>query len=232
MDSKAPVSDATIARNVSRQLASSGLRSPCRIQVQTRNGEVTLSGTVQFVHQRNTAVQAIRTVEGVKRIVEKLKVTPPAKHQYPQPTAAAKKEPVGDDTQAVPKDGEAAPPIQAAPLNTNEPTQAETIAVASAAIVAEQKSEATSSARGSAPQVSAAVPRDSACGLRFTRSGDSHTFECSSNDDAERLQVLLAGYADWLKKNSWVGNAKQAGNLHLVTFHAKSLIEYLRQQGF
>jgi hypothetical protein len=227
---KVPISDATISRNVSRQLASSGLRSPCRIQVQTRNGEVTLSGTVQFVHQRNTAVQSIRTVEGVRRIVEKLKVTPPAKHQYPQPTAASKKEPVSDEAQAVPGDGDAAPPIPEPPLPANEPTQVEAAGDASAMLVTEVDFDATSMAPDSAPQESA--PRISAGELRVTRSGDSHTFECSSNDDAERLRVLLAGFADWLKKNSWVGTAKQTGDLHLVTFHAKSLIEYLRQQGF
>lgn len=226
MDHKAPVNDATISRNVTRQLASSGLRSPCRIQVQTRNGEVTLSGTVQFVHQRNSAVQAIRTVEGVKRIVEKLKVTPPPKHQYPQPAAVSKQEPVGDENQAPPQDGEI--PIPPSPLNSIEPTQ---VAV-SDTVITEEKSDANSSASDSTLQVSTVAPRERASGLRFTRSGDSHTFECSSNDDAERLRVLLAGFADWLKKNSWVGKAKQTGDQHLVTFHAKSLIEYLRQQGF
>lgn len=226
------LSDATISRNISRQLASSGLRSPCHIQVQTRNGEVTLSGTVQFVHQRNTAIQAIRTVEGVKRVVEKLKVTPAPKHQYQQPAAASKKAPLGDEPQAALSDADAKQPISAAPVSANELAQGHAIVSASPLTISKEKSDVVSLPTNGASQASAVLPSLSAIGIHHTRSGDNYTFECSSSDEAERLRVLLASFADWLKKNSWVGNSKQTGDQHLVTFHAKSLIEFLRQQGF
>ncbi|HVX62374.1 MAG TPA: BON domain-containing protein [Pirellulales bacterium] len=86
--------DATISRNAIRQLANRGLRAPCRINVQTRNGQVTLTGHVQYPHQRDAAVQALRAIEGVDRVTDQLKVKPPAKHEYktlpplPKPDAA------------------------------------------------------------------------------------------------------------------------------------------------
>lgn len=74
--------DATISRNAVRQLANRGLRAPCRINVQTRNGDVTLTGHVMYAHQREAALQAMRTIEGVQRVTDQLKVKPPAKHEY------------------------------------------------------------------------------------------------------------------------------------------------------
>ena len=62
MERKVPISDAAISRSVTQHLAGRGLRSPCRIEVQTRNGEVTLSGTVQYVHQRDEVVQIYRVL--------------------------------------------------------------------------------------------------------------------------------------------------------------------------
>lgn len=66
--------------------------------------------------------------------------------------------------------------------------------------------------------------------VSFNRSGDSYTFVCSSKEEAERIRILLASFADWLKKNSWIGASKQSGDEHRVTFHAKSVTEFLRQE--
>ncbi|HJT33080.1 MAG TPA: BON domain-containing protein [Pirellulales bacterium] len=195
MDRKVPLRDADISQNVTRQLAGRGLRSPCEIRVQTRNGEVTLSGTVQYVHQRDAAVQAIRTVEGVKRVVEKLKVTPSPKRQHAQPTSQPQSQPK-DKPEAVAQQETAKPQ----PATSSEPASS-------------SKSTAVTS-------------------MPHTRKGDSYTFDCASGREAERLRVVLASYADWLKTNSWVGASKPEGKLHRVTFHAKSVIEFLRQEGF
>lgn len=207
MDHKSPTSDATITRNVSRQLAGCGLRSPCRIEVQTRNGEVTLSGAVQFVHQRNAAVQAIRTVEGVRRVIEKLKVTPPAKHQYAQPAHSPKLRPPETPQAETPQ----------AEMPRGEEAQAETSQT--------QTQPALAGALTSAPRATTG-------GMCHSRNGDSYTFECGTHEEAERLRAILVNYVDWLKKNSWVGEAKSSGSTHHVTFHAKSVIEFLRQEGF
>jgi hypothetical protein len=229
MDRKSPISDATISRNVSRLLASSGLRSPCHIQVQTRHGEVTLTGTVQFVHQRNTAVQAIRTVEGISRVVEKLKILPAPKHQHPQPPTAPR--------EAVPEKAPAVVGKQVADSSTppldsaQEPSAADSAPAARSANRTNQETELSSQV-DTARNARAVNPSGGASPMSVTRSGDNYTFVCSSSEEAERLRVLLASFADWQKKNSWVGMSKQSGDEHRVTFHAKSLIEYLRQQGF
>jgi hypothetical protein len=221
MERKVPISDASISRNVSRQLASAGLRAPCHIQVQTRNGEVTLSGSVQFVHQRNTAIQALRTVEGVIRVVEKLKVTPPAKHQYAQPAqprtvdqaGASPPRPISETNEPDSSTGPASPPAPQPPAD-------------------EGPLGDSSYTLGDALPPAPKAPLAQGENMRHTRSGDSYTFECASPDEAKRLQAVLADYAEWLKKNSWVGASKPSGDVHLVTFHGKSVIEFLRQQGF
>lgn len=69
-----PVSDKSIARQVLGKIAQRGLNSPCRIVVESLKGQVTLSGTVQYAHQKITAVQAASGISGVRRIVDKLTV--------------------------------------------------------------------------------------------------------------------------------------------------------------
>ncbi len=74
-----PVQDKTITRQVQGRIAAGGLGSPCRIAVETSKGEVTLSGTVQYVQQKNTAVQAANRISGVRRVVDRLVVKPVVK---------------------------------------------------------------------------------------------------------------------------------------------------------
>ena len=50
------------------------MRSPCRIAVASRKGDVTLSGTIQFEHQRIAALHAARGIDGVRRVMDQLKV--------------------------------------------------------------------------------------------------------------------------------------------------------------
>ncbi len=122
--------DATISRNAIRQLSNRGLRSPCDITVNTRNGEVTLSGHVLYPHQRDAAVQALRAVEGVRRVTDQLKVKPPVKHQYntlPPLAAPAKKveataatDPAATDPAAADQATETAPPVGETSSNSTE----------------------------------------------------------------------------------------------------------------
>jgi osmotically-inducible protein OsmY len=78
---KDPVADSKLVRNVSQRLANRGLRAPCRIVVQSRGGEVTLSGNVQTLQQKQAAVQAARSVEGVERIVDQIQIKRVSKWQ-------------------------------------------------------------------------------------------------------------------------------------------------------
>ena len=71
--------DHTIAQAVSQRLATRGIRSPCRIDVQSRNGEVTLTGNIQYPHQRAAAMQAASTASGVRHVVDRLTLKPAAR---------------------------------------------------------------------------------------------------------------------------------------------------------
>ena len=74
MDMSALGQDNTIAQAVTQRLATRGIRSPCRIDVQSRNGEVTLSGNIQYPHQRAAAMQAASTATGVRHVVDRLTI--------------------------------------------------------------------------------------------------------------------------------------------------------------
>jgi osmotically-inducible protein OsmY len=62
--------DQTITNQVLLKLANRGIRTPCSVTVQTRRGEVTLSGTVQFPHQKVAALQAATGCAGVRRVID------------------------------------------------------------------------------------------------------------------------------------------------------------------
>jgi osmotically-inducible protein OsmY len=72
-------SDRNIAQDVTKRLAMRGIHSPCRIDVQSRNGEVTLTGSIQYPYQRSAAVQAASTTSGVRHVVDRMTVKPAVK---------------------------------------------------------------------------------------------------------------------------------------------------------
>jgi osmotically-inducible protein OsmY len=71
--------DRNIAQQVTQRLSMRGVRSPCRIDVESKNGQVTLTGSIQYAHQRSAAVQAASTTSGVRHVVDRLTVKPAAK---------------------------------------------------------------------------------------------------------------------------------------------------------
>ena len=73
---KEVIPDKTINQKVTQQLSARGMRSPCKIAVQTAKGVVTLSGDIEFEHQRIAAVQAARHLDGVSSVVDRLNVRP------------------------------------------------------------------------------------------------------------------------------------------------------------
>jgi osmotically-inducible protein OsmY len=72
--------DQKISNQVLLKLNSRGIRSPSIVTVSTKNGEVTLSGSVQYAHQKGAAVQAASGVPGVRRVTDQMKVG--AKRKY------------------------------------------------------------------------------------------------------------------------------------------------------
>ena len=71
--------DDRIKQQVTNKLTSRGLSSPCRVTVQASNGQVTLSGTVQYAHQKGAAVSAISGMTGVRRVIDQMTVKPAVK---------------------------------------------------------------------------------------------------------------------------------------------------------
>jgi osmotically-inducible protein OsmY len=52
------------------------LPHPAEVAVVVRNGTVMLRGTVRSLHQRRTAIEVARTVDGVRAVMDDLKVDP------------------------------------------------------------------------------------------------------------------------------------------------------------
>lgn len=71
---KPKVPDRQILQKVTTQLPARGIRPPCNVRVNVRNGTVTLSGTIEFEMQRKAAVHAATGVNGVQRVVDQLTV--------------------------------------------------------------------------------------------------------------------------------------------------------------
>jgi hypothetical protein len=67
-----PVSDAKIKQRVTQLLNNCGLRPPSRVTVTCARGEVTLSGVLHNDYQRQPAMRAAQSVEGVRNVVDRL----------------------------------------------------------------------------------------------------------------------------------------------------------------
>ena len=72
-------SDRGVIQQVNQRLASRGIRNPCKVEVASKNGEVTLTGSIQYPHQRATAMQAASTASGVRHVVDRLVIKAPVK---------------------------------------------------------------------------------------------------------------------------------------------------------
>ena len=71
---KESVSDKTILRQVNQRLARAGLGSGSQVSVEVRNGEVTLSGNIQYEMQRRPVRRAVDGAAGVRRVTDQLQV--------------------------------------------------------------------------------------------------------------------------------------------------------------
>ena len=77
------IPDKSINEKVTQQLSARGIRAPCKIAVRTAKGVVTLSGEIEYEHQRNAVVQAARHLDGVSSVVDQLHVKPKTSPQKP-----------------------------------------------------------------------------------------------------------------------------------------------------
>ncbi|MDZ4782072.1 MAG: BON domain-containing protein [Planctomycetia bacterium] len=72
--------DRLIQQRVAFQLTTRGIRNPCRVDAAVKEGDVTLTGTIQYEHQRKAATQAASGVSGVRRVNDRMLVKPVVKH--------------------------------------------------------------------------------------------------------------------------------------------------------
>ncbi len=76
------IKDSVISQKVKEKISSAGLRAPCQVAVVSANGQVTVSGSIQYEHQRPLALRAIRGVAGVQRVVDQMRVIPSARRNH------------------------------------------------------------------------------------------------------------------------------------------------------
>jgi len=74
------IKDPVISQRVNEKLSSMGIRAPCHVTVASNKGKITLSGTIQYEHQRHLAVHAVKGVVGVQSVVDQMQVTPSGQH--------------------------------------------------------------------------------------------------------------------------------------------------------
>ena len=69
------IPDKTIAKQVNQKLARSG-GSQSHVTTTVRNGDVTLTGTLQYEHARRSILNAANGISGVRRVIDQMRVIP------------------------------------------------------------------------------------------------------------------------------------------------------------
>jgi hypothetical protein len=64
--------DERLQHQLEQKLLAHGMRPPCRVTVNVRDGVVTVSGIVQHDYQKNAAIHACRATSGVRMVVNNL----------------------------------------------------------------------------------------------------------------------------------------------------------------
>ena len=69
-------SDKAILKKVNQHLARMSFGSHSRVNAAISNGQVTLSGNIQYENQRRPAMKAVASVEGVRIVLDQLQIPP------------------------------------------------------------------------------------------------------------------------------------------------------------
>ena len=71
---KQVVPDRVLLKQVNQRLMRAGLGAGCSVRVTVKSGQVTLSGNIQRDLQRRPALRAASGIDGVRQVVDQLKV--------------------------------------------------------------------------------------------------------------------------------------------------------------
>ena len=70
------IPDKTLLKRVAQKLARSGAGSQTRVTAIVRSGDVTLTGTLRYEHERPAIIRSTRGISGVRRVIDQMRVAP------------------------------------------------------------------------------------------------------------------------------------------------------------
>ena len=73
------IPDKTVLKQVVQKLMRSGTGSRSRVTAAVRNGDLTLTGTLQYEHERRCVVKAISSISGIRRVIDQMRLVPKKK---------------------------------------------------------------------------------------------------------------------------------------------------------
>jgi len=85
---KEPIPDEMIHENLNLWLSRMESKGRDHVTATIRGGNVTLSGTLSYEHQRRVVLNGVRSIEGVRRVIDHLRIIAP-KPSNPKPTRRA-----------------------------------------------------------------------------------------------------------------------------------------------
>lgn len=68
------VSDKDLLRTINQRLSRAGAASQARVTASVQQGNVTVSGNLQYSHQRGAIIKAIERIAGVRRVNDQLQL--------------------------------------------------------------------------------------------------------------------------------------------------------------
>ena len=73
------VPDKTLQRSVDQKLTRAAVGLSNKVTAVARNGDVTITGSIEHEYQRRTIVRSIGNLAGVRRVVDNLRLEPKKK---------------------------------------------------------------------------------------------------------------------------------------------------------
>lgn len=68
--------DKNLLRQVVQKLARCGAGSQSHLTSAVRGGEVTLTGTLRFEHERRFILRSLSSISGIRRVIDQMRVAP------------------------------------------------------------------------------------------------------------------------------------------------------------
>ena len=73
MSFKNQIPDKTLLKSVLQNMMRKGVKAN-RVKATVQSGSVTITGTIDYDHERRSIVNSVNTTSGVKRVVDQLRV--------------------------------------------------------------------------------------------------------------------------------------------------------------